>query len=379
MRMKSYILIVLSSFVFLLQPVCNAAGLSYSVKGFFSYEMHHEMQDPNVKRTPLNEHFELHYDDCRWKVTVVLDGTTNRDIYIYQYDGTNLTYYVEIFGTALTNAQGMVEASPVPYMWDRAAGWIPWLAFASECYFGQVTNGYAISLMPAISKKGQDKRYEVPVDFNLSPSLPHFPVLVRYTTDKFVALEDDGITFKIFPLSVAFGPSSPFNDGYMSAEFKSDGFTNVNGLSFPTTFEYRSYRPKRDAKTTNDLDSSLIIRGEATEITVEQEELDTRLPAMRSYIADLRFPEAGVLYRITNGIVPSTNSTEAIRARKQAVLMRHNREVIEKEKARRATVARRKKIIWAGVSITILTIASVVYFVRKRTINTRSQAGDKLG
>jgi hypothetical protein len=153
----------------------------------------------------------------------------------------------------------------------------------------------------------------------------------------------------------------------MSAEFKSDGFTNVNGLSFPTTFEYRSYRPKRDAKTTNDLDSSLIIRGEATEITVEQEELDTRLPAMRSYIGDLRFPEAGVLYRITNGIVPSTNSPEAIRARKQAVLMRHNREVIEKEKARRATVARRKKIIWSGVSITILAIASVVYFVRKRT------------
>ena len=119
--MKSYILIVLSSFVFLLQPVCNAAGLSYSVKGFFSYEMH----DPNVKRAPLIEHFELHYDDCRWKVTVILDEPTNRDTYVYQYDGTNLTYYVEILGTALTNASGMVEASPVPYMWQRGAGWIP--------------------------------------------------------------------------------------------------------------------------------------------------------------------------------------------------------------------------------------------------------------
>jgi hypothetical protein len=221
------------------------------------------------------------------------------------------------------------------------------------------------------------KRYEVPVEISLSPSLPHLPVSIRYTTDGIMSLEDDGLTLKKNPLSLFLPLTSPFKDRFLSAEFKSVSFTNIDGFSFPATFEYRGYRPKADAKTVDDLDCLLVVRGMATNIIVGATDFNLQLPPMKSYLTDRRFPQRGVNYTITNGIVPSTNSPEAIKAREEAVRIAARWEVIQKERAQRATVARRKKIIWAGLSITILAIASVVFFVRKRTTGAKSRTRNK--
>ena len=137
------------------------------------------MHLPNLPVDPVLEHFELQYNDCEWKINIGFDGSKNTNTYVYQYDGTNLTYYVTLFTSTSSNVSGTVETQPVPQMWQSAAGWIPWLAFGSQCYFGQITNGQVLSLQAVRSRKGTTKRYETPAEIILDPSPPHLPSSVR--------------------------------------------------------------------------------------------------------------------------------------------------------------------------------------------------------
>lgn len=110
----------LIALMLLTQAVFQTGAASYSVKGSFSYEV---QPFDGKKRDPMFRHFELEFDDCRWKMIVTLDGTTTPADSVYQYDGTNLTHYSEFFGTN-NNASGTIEASPVPQL-DGILGQFP--------------------------------------------------------------------------------------------------------------------------------------------------------------------------------------------------------------------------------------------------------------
>jgi len=248
-------------------------------------------------------------DDHAWKIRVVLVGNTNFDSFIYSYDRTNLLDYA-ISASAKTTDGPMpsvsVEASPVPRTITSSGREYPLLAFASGMYFRGQTNNRALSFEELRSKSGLVRRYEVPCRIASSGSPPYLPTAVDYVSTNWATfLEDDG-TLSSWPLPEAFRER-----GFTSAEFRSSGFTNVHGLSLPTSFDYRRYMLKPDAKKTNDLSCILKVRGEVTSISTTNQRVDCTLPAKRYMVGDLRVPDRQVLYPISDGRIPAVDSKVA--------------------------------------------------------------------
>ncbi len=89
--------------------------------------------------------------------------------------------------------------------------------------------------------------------------------------------------------------------------------------SIPTVFEYRKYQPKPDAKTTNDFQCVLVLRGIATNLSVGGEPLGSQLPETKTKVNDLWAPEPGVLYPIPVGKIPALTSSFVQNARRRAM------------------------------------------------------------
>jgi hypothetical protein len=293
----------------------QAPEMSYSVKGSFSYRVFERKKEGGAEEhKPLFRDFEVQGDDYVWKVKVVCVGNTNFDSFVGAYDGTNLLQY-PIFGSSYAGSMGVVriETLAVPCAVTTAAGQYVWLAYASSRYLRQITNNSILSFEELRTPFGPRGRYEVPCRLILSPLAPHVPTQIQYVrTNLPVGINDDG-TLRSLELDPPFRSA-----GYMNAEYKSEAFTNVNGLSFPTKFEYRGYRPRLNAKTTNDLLCVLIVRGVVTNITASEQRVDVSLPRRKVRISDLRF-SVPALYSIDDGVIPATDSPLVTRARQRAV------------------------------------------------------------
>ena len=291
--------------------------MTYSVKGTFSYQVFVlQKEGEPIKQAPLQREFEVVSDGRVWTMKIVLVGNTNFDSFIYSYDGTNFLSYSNPRvagnkGRAMRSVS--VEASPVPATITSAGGEYLWLAFASGHYFKGLTNNCALSFERLRSPYGfVQRRYEVPCLFELSSVPPYLPAAIEYvTTNQSVLIGDDG-SLKVVPLPAAFG-----NNGYTSAEFKSVGFTNCQGLEIPTGFEYRKYILRPSAKTPDDAICTVIVRGEVTSVSVNQQEVDCALPSGMLMISDLRVPDRNVLYPIDDGVIPAIDSPAVKGARMQ--------------------------------------------------------------
>jgi hypothetical protein len=295
----------------------QSPGLSHSVKGTFSYQTFAlQRHGEPIKQEPLLREFEVLLDDRAWKIRVVLVGNTNFDSFVYSYDGTNLLHN-PIPPRARRESGAMqsvtVETSPVPATITSAGGEYPWLAFASGCYFKRQTNSRALSFLWARSRNGAVRRYEEPCRIESSAAPPYLPTMIEYkSTNQGVFVGEDGL-FGVIPLPSFFGKG-----GYTRAVFKSGGFTNVQGRSFPTSFEYRIYRPKPDATTTNDLSCVVIVRGKVTSISTRNQAVDCALPDKSYMVNDLRVSEPNVLYPVRDGHIPAVDSEVVETAREDA-------------------------------------------------------------
>jgi len=294
---------VLAAFLFLEHQ--RSLGMSYSVKGTFSIQSFTlpKEGEPLLRGTALRE-FEILLDDSAWKIRVVMVGNTNFDSFIGSYDGTNkLQYFILAWPRPTDDPMSSVsvEASPVPTSGSDFE--YPWLAFASGQYFKGQSNHRALSFGDLRSSSSLVRRYEVPCRAALSASPPYLPTAVDYVSTNWATfLEDDG-TLTSKPLPESFGER-----GYASAEFRSSGFTNVHGLSFPTSFECRHNMLRPDAKGTNDLSCVLRVRGTVTSISSTNRRVDCALPAKRYMVGDLRIPDRQVLYPISDGRIPAVDS-----------------------------------------------------------------------
>lgn len=365
MKHRLHFSVAVICFLFVLQDPARCADLSYAVQGSLTFESHF----PGLTNAAREEHFDLRYNSGRWKITIDMGSDAPARTNVYQYDGTNITYYEGFFKQASPNLSGRIETASAPYMWNIGCGWAPWLAFASQDYFQTITNGRALSFSFARNKKGAIKRFDQPVEFSLDSEPPHVPHRVRYITDAMYGLNEDGTTLIPYPLSKVFGASSPYRAGYLHGDFQAEGFTNIAGLNFPTAFEYCSYSPKQKGQTSNDLDCVTIVKGTATAISVEPQELDMNLPEIRAFISDNRFPVGNVLYRITNGVMPETNSHESILAQQRAASIEKNNERMEKLHHATMRTQRNKKILWLAVMLGISLPASAFLWRRAKIKN----------
>ena len=302
------------------QVTCVAEAtnqVSYSVRGTFTYEVFVEGRPEK----PLQREFEVLVNDCSWRVRIVLTGNTNYDCFIYSYDGTNLAHYFKRAGSTSAGG-GSIEVSPVPPQVTSAAGEYPWLAFASGCYFKELTTDKALAFEQLRSRNGLVARYEVPVRAALSSKSPYLPTSVYYLrTHQSRYLDSDGTSVEV-PLPPVFAEK-----GFVGAQFKADGITNVHGQAIPTKFEYRKYEPMRNGTTTNDFVTAVIVRGVATNVTTIPDAWHVELPKEEFSVHDHRVREANVVYKISDGIIPETNSAMVRAAHKRALALNRNRQI----------------------------------------------------
>lgn len=288
----------------------SSGVLNYNIQGFFTYQVFSEKRSfPLHRRT-----FKLDYSNGQWKVTVGMLDKTSINSFLYFWDRTNLVYTFEVPPQEKARPSAVIEDVPVPKHFSGDGGDIIWLALASQSYFGELTNNSAYSFEELSTKSFLRKRFLVPCRYTLSSQPPFLPEEVSYMTTNLPYLLDTGIAAGI-PLP------EPFQDGYERGKFSASGFTNINGLSFPAVFEYDEYTPLKNAKSRKDLLLALQIHGVATNFNVhnlaltaskttkdgaiiETSETENPLAGKRVYVQDMRLPEPGVLYPVTNADIP---------------------------------------------------------------------------
>ena len=331
-------------------------ALNYSIKGTMQYRL----QPPNQGAKPtLFRHFELDFDDCTWTIKVYLDRSDIRTAFVQQYDGHNLLTF-QVDPDKPGKSSGTVEECSVPETLLASFNEQPWLAFASWCYFREATNGYAISLEAARSPSGYNHRLVVPATVHLSDASPHLPDSIAYLRRQLVFFDTDG-NLKTNRISEGY---PGVENGYIDAEFRSGGFTNVNGLSFPTTFEFRRNMLVRKGTAKYELYCVAVTTGTATNIIVGKSVGGTKPIPATLYLHDLRVPEPNVLLKVANGVIPSTDSPEILELRKKTEeQFKLQRQAQEKLQQRRS---RYRGLLLLAFSLLFVLPLAYFQFARKR-------------
>jgi hypothetical protein len=352
--------------------ITKGFAASYSIKGTLSYEGHGLGEPVGQKKKPFEREVEVSVDDCNWSIKTILVGNTNYSYFLTTYDGTNITYVdkltAETFSRLVdsqklrspqrgsrTNLFGtlVVESSPVPRIRSSIADAYVWLAFSSGCYFKGLTNNFALDLY-ALDPYGDgfmSARREISCRFELSSAPPYLPIKLEYMWNSFSRTMPDGKTMQAqLP--------TPFKDGFLAGQLISGEFTNINGLSFPTKFEMKEYRPLPRVTNESDFRCTLVVRGVVTSISAFQQELPNELSGRKFYVADLRWPEVP-MYFASNGVIPSLDDPGLAVSKREALIAAKRRVGDNTETMRRGR-------IWLFILLTMVIVPLFFFFRRGR-------------
>jgi hypothetical protein len=297
---------------------------TYSLDGTITYQTY--KLGPNgelLNDKPLNRTFTALVDGNRWKIKTILAGNPNFDYFLYSYDGTNLCYYCKHSSNANIVASSptitssnfletiIVETSPAPKTITSAAGEYVWLAFASGSYFKGLTNNLVSDFIAIKSKNsGYMFRQEVPCNFSLSPFPPFLITNADFFQNQFVTSSSEFMTNSL---------DKPFDLRFLLAEYKSDDFTNISGITIPKTFKYIRYAPVANAGHSYDKTPIFTVLGVVNNVSLDVEKWVNEIPKQNAVVYDKRSSVPNVLYITTNGSIPSTNSRVVTEAHLQGI------------------------------------------------------------
>jgi|GEM_PF-6288028 hypothetical protein len=319
---------------------------TYSIEGALTYEGHGIGEPPGYKGKIFKKTFHVSVDDSKWTVKMIDLENTNFSYFLSTYDGTNIIYLDRLslgasnflhnkLPTGVTNMfqSCTVESAPVPRAITSVANAYPWLAFASGCYLRSVVDGKVWDMYPLSVRNGFFfGRRQIPCRFTLSAVPPYLPTWLECKWTNIMTMSRDG---KIS------GQDLPpvFGGSFVTSELKSYDFTNVDGLSFPTKFEVKEYRPMPDATNANDFRCTLIVKGAVTSISATSQIWSNELPNETLAVYDYRlYTNAPVsCYQTSNGIIPllddprlasaKQDAWQRVRATENAAVQRRDRAI----------------------------------------------------
>jgi RNA polymerase sigma factor (sigma-70 family) len=313
----------------LLRERQHSLGMGYTIRGTLTYEGHGLGESPYHLAVPFKRDFEVAVKDGKWVVKMTLIGNTNFKYFYSAFDGTNIVYVGKSTDEALAQLRASIRDKPpslaglevfqsctveqalAPMAVSSAAGAHAWLALASGCYFKGVTGTTALDIHPLDAPQaGHFVRRELPCTFQLSTEAPYLPVQVQYTWTNVLLMFPNGrLVDRPLPAT--------FKGSFLAMELKSEQFTNVGGMSFPTKFEIREYMPLPTATNESDFRCTLVVRGLVTAISTTEQQFTNELAGQVFEVRDLRLPNAPG-YHVTNGVIPSPDSPSLTEAKRQA-------------------------------------------------------------
>jgi len=318
---------ILTLLAFTFFVVARTVSANYSIEGVLTYEGHGLGEPKDYKGEVFKRTFQVSVEDCKWTIKMIPIGNTNFTYSLSTYDGTNLIYLdrltQESFNSLRSNLRHgvtnlfqscIVESTPVPRTMASFANAYPWLAFASGCYFATVTNDSVWDIYPLnMQQSFFAGRRQIPCIRTLSAVPPYLPTRLEYKWTNLATMSLDGkiLTRELPPA---------FRKSFVAGEFRSDEFTNISGLSFPTKFEMREYRPMPNASDSNDFRCTLIVKGAVTSISTTQHIWSNELPNELLVVNDYRFYTNSPVpsYLTSNGFISSSDNPSLASARQAA-------------------------------------------------------------
>ena len=343
-------------------------SVGYSVKGTLTYEGHGMGEPLGQEVTPFVREFEVVADDSIWTTRMIPVGDANYAYYLTTYDGSNILYFdairPEVEAGLLADLQAKpsgkglksvlqscsVEATPVPRARSSTGGVYAWLALASGNYFKALDRGMAVDLYALEARQGLvTARREVPCEFEVSSARPNLPVRVAYFWTNLAHIRGDGVVAsRALPL--------PFHGRFLAAEYISEAFTNIGGLSIPLKFQIKEYRPLPLATNANDYRCTLIVRGVVTAVSTAWQHRVSDLYGKELQVTDLRYPYAP-MYIIKDGVLPEPNDRR-VSAGKAEALRRAG------ALARQEQRASGRRALWVALAVAVFCSPIVVILFR---------------
>jgi hypothetical protein len=210
-----------------------------------------------------------------------------------------------------------------------------WLGLASSSYFQGSTNGEIQPIWsgPDIINTKVRAHWEL---FDTPPFLPKQVVYYRKTG----------------------GLPSVFDDGWKAADLRVLSETNIGNLKIPTKFVYEQFRPKKDAVTVDDLETSLEVRVDVQSVRLLPTSISPPLTHGDTLVEDARFsksPELTVEYASAKSSLPDAPPKAAIAQHEMRV------DISERKKPQDSISTRKAKIII--ISFFILSAAVFVFVI----------------
>ena len=283
-------------------------GQEFTVTGITTYKVLYS-GDVRVWRT---NSFTVSVSNCNWLIR-------STPIHREELDYTEMGYangeirmlyhFTKSVNGAETNILvGKVDQNDVPPDDGSTISHL-WLAYASGCYFAQITNTH---LKPVWLLDDFDLRYEgftVNAGWKVSDLTPKLPEFVVYFNDGVLRARDSTgrVSFKARP---------PYDGGYTNAIFESLIWTNIGRIALPLAFSFQRFGLKNPAASSNDLALINLIEAQADQVSTAVGRISFGPSfAGTASVADQRFnpPLRDLIYTIRDGRWPAKTDSKLLK------------------------------------------------------------------
>ena len=261
--------------------------------------------------------FKMIVSDNQWQIMTFGNGDSYTET---TYDGTNIFHFCktnlmplsESFALSPMAYRVVVEPGPIP-----SGGYsveIPWLAYASSAIF---KTDIADLPAPWLDPRNNLKAHVYESKIQASSRFPYLPESATFELTKEraeKATDSTWITREgyrhdrrfVRKIDKNWKPDEP--NGFIAARYVVTAVTNINGLTFPTSFELAIYRPLSKRPVDTYSGTNMVVRKMPLKI-IRPTTLDKPI-----YVKDFRFydKELNISYLdyISENWISSTNSTD---------------------------------------------------------------------
>jgi len=264
--------------------------------------------------------FTIWVDDCKWFIQSTDEKRPDIKPYEDSYDGNYvyaLTTFIDKSGKA--HPSGIIESNNVPQETSFYA--VPiWIALGSSCYFNEITNSMFQPVWHVSDFSIRNKRHSLLGRLVKHDNSPFLPERLSYYNDGKLYFTDRYGNSRIgsYP--------SPYQNGFLDAEYVCLEFTNVYDIALPQHFTFTRFRPSPGGQSTNEISIMCIYDCIVTNVSIHKEKTEyspTLIPPV--YIDDRRFgvvtpSVTSIQYSATNSWWPAITNPVVARIYKDKAL-----------------------------------------------------------
>jgi hypothetical protein len=362
----------------------SAIAQDFHVEGVLEYD---SVGEGNTMSPLGRRAFVVDVASCHWRIrSKALDAaakSSDEKLYIEITNSFDGIYELTVFDGAklrqarpatsswdgkkaelVTNSVS-VFSGDVPFLDDSFAT-VPWLAYASSCFF-QTNQGKRVKKLLTMNRMLFDnKDVTVPVETHYTTTVPRLPDHISFINEGFYyVLQQNG--------SVTRAPlRAPFDRGFEEVSYTVEQFTTISNLALPKAFKVNYFATKKNSVSRDDRRLVSVIHGEITSLAVS-----SATPASDSGGQMARLPQAngtagGVIYvndqRIgspsqrvtyfTTGQVYHVNDPRLKERARISALLKGNRSV---------PAAHHTFLVCLALSATTISFACLAWWARKNS------------